>query len=157
MSDRSAAELREMAARYIALANDKERREAEEARRALEASKPRCPELVPGQSAILWFSKYMSGKDYVYAAVVWKQGGSEPRVAVSSTLDRGGHRFNWAGFLNFVGPANWTTIRRVTESTPLITSEPPVAERMGDYGKVLGHEIVEPYLGRAGHVGDGPY
>lgn len=156
MSDKSAAQLREQAARYLALAEAREKREREEELARREAAKPTVPhELALNGVVHLSFTKYMSGRVYHYGAVGWRVEGTPPRFAVTTTVaDRESVlRHTWASLLAFIGEANWESLQVLIPDRNLIKPGgyvPPAAERMGRYGKVLGHEIVEPYLGQAG-------
>lgn len=137
----TAAKLREEAARAREIAEQLARDAAAATAAELEASRPKCPTLEDGESAILGFERYQSGRAYVYAAVVFRQG-RNIRVAVTGNEAR---RFNWAGFLSFVGEANWPTLFLMNMGHPLLPpgAEPPVAERMGRYGRVLDTQTVD--------------
>ena len=101
-----------------------------------EARRPKMPELDNEGRATVVFSRYLSGRDYGYAAVGWRQG-RHVRWAVTS---QGDQRFNWQGLLEFIGSANWSTLAVVTETVnigPEPGMEPPIVETMGRYGRVV--------------------
>lgn len=127
---RQAAQAREIAAQLA--------RDADAATRAeLEASRPRCPLIgSDAESALVSFTRYQSGREYRYAAVGWRTGRSIRWAVTGANTDR----FNWPGLLAFIGEANWPSIRLLEEGEPLLPpgTEPPVAEKMGRYGRVLG-------------------
>lgn len=100
-----------------------------------------------GDRAVVSFSKYQSGRLYNYAAVGWvaahvdeiaapPAGHKVVRWAVTGMETR---RMNWAGLLDFIGEANWPTLYLMTEDKllgPLPGEEGPIAEVMGNYGRV---------------------
>ncbi|AZS07681.1 hypothetical protein SEA_DURGA_99 [Mycobacterium phage Durga] len=119
---------------------------AEIARAAEEARRPKMPTVHTGVSVVVTFRRYTSGREYNYAAIGWRTGTSV-RWAVTGTETR---RFNWAGLLDFIGEANWHTLAEVTQTRTVLASgvEPPVAEVMGRYGKVLRTERpASPFVG----------
>ena len=107
-----------------------------------EASRPQQPLILEGPqfSAVVGFRRYQGGREYHYAAIGWRDGRSI-RWAVTGQESR---RFNWSGLLEFIGAANWHTLHRLHEGDSLFTvaAEPPAAERMGKYGRVLATEDV---------------
>lgn len=138
------AELRRRAKALLERAEQHDLLAAEADRLAREARKPKMPN-VEGGPAFVTFTRYLSGREYAYAAVGWRVGRS---VRWSVTGRQGGDgvgvdRYNWPGLLQFVGDANWPSIRPLVPGEPLIAPEdaPPVVERMGDYGRVLSSEI----------------
>lgn len=137
----TASQLRAEAARARAIAEELTRQAAEQAVAEEEARKPRCPQVMEGAPTYVTFTRYMNGREYAYAAVGWRAGRSV-RWAVTGSEDR---RFNWPALLQYVGEANWSTLRVVTDQEPILTpgGEPPVAEVMGRYGRVRGTEPVE--------------
>jgi hypothetical protein len=112
------------------------------ARRAeLEASRPKMPEVDAADSTpVVVFSKYQSGREYHFAAIGWRQGRSVRWAVTGEETDR----FNWPGLLNFIGEANWGTLRHVVTTVPLLPpgAEPPVAEKMGAFGRVIRTDTV---------------
>ncbi|QBI96447.1 hypothetical protein SEA_DONNY_89 [Mycobacterium phage Donny] len=132
----SAAQLRAEAARARAVADELTRQAAEQAVAEEEARKPKMPRVAQGENPVVAFSRYYSGREYAYAAVGWRDGRSV-RWAVTG---QEGRRFNWPGLLQFVGEANWATLRSLVDGESLLPEgvEPPVAEEMGDFGRVLG-------------------
>ena len=125
--------LREQAARLLAEAGALDRAAADAELAAREAAKPREPE-VGDEPVYVAFRRYLSGREYSYAAVGWRVGHSV-RWAVTS---RPAERANWPALLAFIGEANWPTLRRLTEGEALIdaTKAAPVVERMGEFGRV---------------------
>lgn len=132
----SAAQLRAEAARARAVADELTRQAAEQAVAEEEARKPKMPRVAQGENPVVAFSRYQSGREYAYAAVGWRDGRSV-RWAVTG---QEGRRFNWPGLLQFVGEANWATLRSLVDGDSLLPEgvEPPVAEEMGAFGRVLG-------------------
>lgn len=170
LSSASSAQLREHAAAALAEAERLDRVRAELDRADREARKPKCPEMIEGEPVFLTFAKYLSGREYAYAAVGWRAGVNSTRWAVTGqgTNDHrrgiGAERFNWPGLLALVGEANWSSIRPLTPGEPLIApaDEPPVAERLGRYGTVestsdptAADPHVSPSYGRGGFAGGG--
>ena len=137
----TAAQLRAEAERARAVAEELTRQAAEQAIAEEEARKPRCPQVMEGAPTYVTFTRYMNGREYAYAAVGWRAGRSV-RWAVTGSEDR---RFNWPALLQYVGEANWSTLRVVVDQEPILTpgGEPPVAEVMGRYGRV---ERTEPVI-----------
>ncbi|AYB70630.1 hypothetical protein SEA_SERENDIPITOUS_89 [Mycobacterium phage Serendipitous] len=131
----TAAQLRAEAARARAIAEELTRQAAEQAVAEEEARKPKMPNVNDGPVFVA-FSRYMSGREYAFAAVGWRTGRSV-RWAVTGAEER---RFNWPGLLQFVGEANWPTLRVMVDGDSLLPEgyEPPVAEEMGAFGQVLG-------------------
>ncbi|AKU45578.1 hypothetical protein AU153_gp94 [Mycobacterium phage Pops] len=126
---------------------------AEIARAAEEARRPKMPTVHTGVSVVVTFRRYTSGREYNYAAIGWRTGTSV-RWAVTGTETR---RFNWAGLLDFIGEANWHTLAEVTQTRTVLASggEPPVAEVMGRYGKVLRTERpASPFVGGSRYGGE---
>lgn len=132
----SAAQLRAEAARARAIAEELTRQAAEQSVAEEEARKPKMPRVAEGEHPVVAFERYQSGRNYAYAAVGWRDGRSV-RWAVTG---QEGRRFNWPGLLQFIGEANWGTLRSLVDGDSLLPEgvEPPVAEEMGDYGRVLG-------------------
>ncbi|AKF14656.1 hypothetical protein AVJ28_gp87 [Mycobacterium phage Baee] len=132
----SAAQLRAEAARARAVADELTRQAAEQAVAEEEARKPKMPRVAQGENPVVAFQRYLNGREYAYAAVGWREGRSV-RWAVTG---QDGRRFNWPGLLQFVGEAIWATLRSLVDAENLLPEgvEPPVAEEMGDYGRVLG-------------------
>lgn len=116
-------------------------REAREVERAEEiASRPPMPAISPDGSRVVLFEKYQSGRNYAYAALGWRVGNmADASVRWVVTGSDGDTRHNWASLLNFIGKANWATLRAVTSSSPLLApgTEPPAAEKVGRYGQVV--------------------
>jgi hypothetical protein len=154
----TAAELRAEARRLARLAREAEVAEARALMAAREARKPKEPPI----GTVIAFSKAMSGREYHYAALSFPVGTSGNRTmrrwAVTNTVRGEEGRYTWAGLLDFIGEANWTTLRVATEWNVLVEpeDEPAVKETVGPYGKVTSTELVEPYLGKATPFG-GPY
>ena len=145
----SAAQLRAQAAAFLEQAAEVERAEARALLLAREEAKPKVPQLSDGV-AVVTFSRYQSGRNYNYAALGWRDGAAI-RWVVTGHEKR---RFNWPGLLEFIGEANWPTLHQVTETVrigPDPALEAPVAEVMGDYGRVQRTEAVgrsvDPMLG----------
>lgn len=140
----TAAELRAQAAQMMADASrlDREVAQAELERR--EALKPKMPEVAEAAPVVVAFSKYQSGREYNYAAVGWRVG----RQVRWTTTGQGGDRLNWPGLLQFIGEANWPSLRVMNDGDSLLPegAEPPVVERMGSYGRVLGSSVVDPLV-----------
>lgn len=136
----SAGSLRAQAQQARELADRLARAAAEAAVAEEAARKPACPQVMEGAPTYVTFTRYMNGREYAYAAVGWRAGRSV-RGAITGSEDR---RFNWPALLQYVGEANWSTLRVVTDQEPILTpgGEPPVAEVMGRYGRVLGTEPV---------------
>lgn len=138
----TATKLREQARRAKLIADDLAERAAAAARAEVEASRPKMPEVTVGYSPVVAFSKYQSGREYQYAAIGWRMGGTGAvRWAVTGSETR---RFNWLGLLNFIGPANWNSLTVMVESDTLLPpgAEPAVAETMGRYGAVVSSEVL---------------
>ncbi|AYP70074.1 hypothetical protein I5G62_gp88 [Mycobacterium phage CRB2] len=133
----TAAELRRQAAQAREIAEQLARDASAATRAELEASRPKCPVLIgEGDSAMVGFTRYQSGREYRYAAIGWRTGRSV-RWMVTGEETR---RFNWPGLLAFIGEANWSSLVRLVEGERLLPEgvEPPVAEEMGRFGRVLG-------------------
>lgn len=131
----TAAQLHVEAQRMRALADEMTRQAAAQAVAEEEARKPKMPSVNDGPIVVA-FSRYLNGREYAYAAVGWRNGRSV-RWAVTGMEER---RFNWPGLLQFVGEANWSTLRTMTDGDSLLPEgyEPPVAEEIGAFGRVLG-------------------
>ncbi|QWY84429.1 hypothetical protein SEA_KNOCKER_87 [Mycobacterium phage Knocker] len=134
----SAAELRRQAEQARQIADDLARQAAEALVAEREATRPKMPAMGAEDRPVIYFERYQAGKSYSYAAIGWREGRSY-RWAVTGSESR---RFNWPGLLDFIGEANWPTIVAMTGGEHLLPAgaEPPVAERMGRYGRVLGTE-----------------
>ncbi|AGT12824.1 hypothetical protein REPROBATE_88 [Mycobacterium phage Reprobate] len=132
----TAAQLRAEAARARSIAEELTRQAAEQAIAEEEARKPKMPRVAQGEHPVVAFERYQSGRNYNYAAVGWRDGRSV-RWAVTG---QEGRRFNWPGLLQFIGEANWATLRSLVDGDSLLPEgvEPPVAEEMGAFGRVLG-------------------
>ncbi|WGH22197.1 hypothetical protein SEA_KRONUS_96 [Mycobacterium phage Kronus] len=133
----TAAELRAEAAKLMEEANRLAVAEAEAARLAEIAARPKMPEVLADKPVVVAFRKYMSGREYAFAAVGWRVGRSVRWALTGETRDR----FNWPALLEFVGKANWPTIHLMTEGErlgPEPTEEvEAVREVMGPLGAVL--------------------
>lgn len=132
-----ARDLREQAAQMLEEATRIDRLVAQEELRRREEARPKMPPLAEGESATVIFTKYQAGREYHYAAVGWRQGRSVRWAVTGQTTDR----LNWPGLLQFIGEANWPSLRVVTDTEnigPSPDEEAPVAERMGSFGRVLG-------------------
>lgn len=105
-----------------------------------EARRPRQPEVADGLPEFVMFSRYQSGRAHTYAAIGWREG-HHVRWAVTGSETR---RFNWRGLLAFIGEANWSTLHQFTDTTSLLPAgaEPPVAETMGEYGRVVSSAVL---------------
>ncbi|QGH80086.1 hypothetical protein SEA_NHAGOS_75 [Gordonia phage NHagos] len=106
-----AAVLRRSAALLEAEADEKDR--AAERGRKLRRFRPISP-LNPGggaRSAVITFTRRLSGRDYQYAAVGWVDRHTG-RGRWSMTGEESG-RFSWVELLNFIEPENWRSIRLV--------------------------------------------
>lgn len=128
--------LREQAAALLAEAGHLDRAKAEAEIAAREAAKPVEPEVTVDQPAFVTFRKYLSGREYTYAAVGWRVGRSV-RWAITS---RPAERANWPALLQFIGEANWPTLRTLVEGDQITGTggAGPVVEQMGAYGTVTG-------------------
>lgn len=104
------------------------------------ARKPKQPDLSQGPQYVV-FTKYQSGREYHYAAIGWRWGRSDRWTVTGQTSDR----FTWAGLLAFIGEANWSSLAQVAALAPMVApgNEPPVAERMGRYGTVIGVRLID--------------
>ena len=150
----TSAELTRQAHEARVLADELARR-ALAARHAEEAARrPKMPTVSVGAPVVVTFSKAQSGRVYSFAAVGFRISTGMPvRWAVTGEETR---RFNWSGLLNFIGEANWPTLRVMNDGDLLVPegTEPPVAERMGNYGRVLSTDLVQdggfPGGGRGG-------
>lgn len=144
-----AFDMRRQAAEMLAEAGRLDAAAAEADRVAREAAKPKMPSVENGP-AFVTFTRYLSGREYTYAAVGWRVG----RSVRWSVTGQDRERFNWPGLLQFVGDANWPSLTVLTPGDPLITPEaaPPVVERMGQFGRVLSSEIPtgDPHVGLRG-------
>lgn len=140
----SALELQQMADELARQAAEMATRAAK-ARQAEEAARrPQEPLVLENLPEFVMFQRYDSGRVYTYAAVGWNPGkGNANRWAVTGQESR---RFNWNGLLNFIGEANWGTLYQFTDTVALVPAKdaPPVAERMGKYGRVEGVDVVTP-------------
>lgn len=144
----TAAELRERAAAISRDAEAMRRMAAELDRTAEEARRPKCPRLRDGEHVVLTFSKFMSGVDYRFAAVGFRKGHSV-RFTITGTEAR---RFTWAGFIAWVGEANWSTLCMATDGVrigPEPGQEPPVAEVMAPFGQVRRTDFVASFTEQA--------
>lgn len=153
-----AAYLRSRAAEVAREAVEAQKVEYAAAQAARDARKPKAPNLAGGPVVVL-FDKVMIGRTYSYAAIGWSYGGNssrwaitasrDPRTSRPSTVDAHG-RYTWNALLEFVGEANWATLRRVTDVQYLITpeDEPAVVEKIGDCGRVTATENVEDWHGQ---------
>lgn len=145
----TAAELRREAAESAARAK-RLRVEAAEIERAERLARtPRMPHIPDGEHRVVLFEKLMSGRSYGFAAVGWRIGG---QVRWTVTGNDGEYRHNWAGLLAYVGETNWSTIRLVTGTSPLLApgDEPAASEKMGPFGKPYaggGLILGKPYAG----------
>lgn len=151
------SDLRAEAARIIDAAERLEREERAALIAVREARKPKEPPV----GSVIRFEKAQSGRCYHYAAISFPVGGRSSllsrRWAITNTVQGGEGRYTWAGLLEFIGEANWTTIELWSiEGTRLVDpdDEPPVVERVGPYGKVQGTEVVEDWHG---HSSGGPF
>lgn len=136
----SAATLQQQADQAARIAKDLATQAAAARRAELEASRPQQPNLADYPHPVVYFTRYRSGREYSYAAIGWREGNSV-RWAITGNDTR---RYNWSGLLNFIGEANWASIIHMTGGVPILPpgAEPPVAERMGRYGRVEGTETV---------------
>ena len=127
---------------------------AEQARLAEEARKPKMPDLPNhGDVQAILFTKYQGGREYHYAALGWRIGHSIRWTVTGACTDR----FSWAGLLEFVGEANWSSLAVVETARsigPTPGNEGPVAERMGESGRVTRTEDVSErgFSARGGFV-----
>lgn len=139
----TAAKLREEAAKAREIAEQLARDAAAATAAEAEASRPRCPTIGEGEHVFVGFERYQSGRAYVYAAIGWRTG-RNVRWAITGNETR---RFNWPGLLAFIGESNWGTLHRMNMGERLLPEglEPPIAERMGSYGRVTG--MADPYSG----------
>lgn len=130
----TASQLREEAARARKIADELNRQAVHAQIAEEEARRPKMPMVDADNTPVIVFERYQSGRSYNYAAIGWREGRSV-RWAVTGSENR---RFNWPGLLRFIGESNWATLRHVVTTVPLITpeAEPPVAETMGNYGRV---------------------
>lgn len=138
----TAASLREEAAKARQIADELARQATVAARLEKEAATPREPEVEPGLPEFVMFSRYESGRVYTYAAIGWVEGRGRTRITRWAVTGSETRRFNWPGLLAFIGEGNWSTLYQFTDTVALRApgGEPPVAERMGRYGRVLGTE-----------------
>lgn len=138
----TAAQLQAEANQAAAIAKELGR-QAAAARAAEEAARrPQMPEIgiEPGDHAVVCFAKYMSGREYHFAALGWRVGRSV-RWSVTGQLQ---DRLNWPGLLVFIGEGNWHTLVRMGQTQllgPTPDQEPPVRERMGSFGRVMGTDV----------------
>lgn len=151
----TAAQLMAEANRAAAIAEELRQQAAAAAAAEAEATRPKQPTVGDDGPAFVTYSRYMSGREYHYAAVGWRVGPRSVRWMVTgsqATRDR----LNWAGLLATIGEANWATLRVLTPGDFLLPEgvEPPVAERMGDFGQVASSHRVG--FARGGLV-TGPY
>lgn len=156
---RTAASIREEARRAQVLA-DQLAHEAGRAQQAeIEATRPRMPEIEAGEPGFLTFTKYMSGREYTYAAVGWKLNrGSTARFVITHRAEgsrytassEGNGRFTWEGLLAFIGEANWGSLRVLVPGEAIVAPGglPPVVETIGSFGQVLGtHRVPDSSTG----------
>lgn len=156
---RQAALLRERAIEMDRAAELARRQELAAAMRERDARKPKAPDVRHGPQHVS-FVRVLQGRAYTYGAVGWSYGGGDgSRWAITASrapkpseraMDHG--RYTWNGLLEFVGEANWDSITLLRPGATLIRPEdaPAVKETIGDYGRVLGTEQVEPFHGHAG-------
>jgi hypothetical protein len=150
----SAAALRAQAEQMLADAARLDRQEALDRQRARLARRPVMPEITnPGDSAVVVFNRYQSGKDYGYAAHGWREGSAVRWVVTGQNTER----FNWQGLLEWIGEANWHSIHVVTDVKrigPDPEDDTPLREVMGSYGRVERTEAigVDPFAA-GGYVG----
>lgn len=140
---RTAAELQAEANQAAAVAKELAR-QAATARAAEEAaSRPQMPEVAEGDCPVVYFTKYQGGREYHYAAIGWRVGRSVRWAVTGQVTDR----MNWPGLLVFIGKANWPSLVHMTGGAHLLPAgaEPPVAERMGSFGRV--HSTVDLHAG----------
>lgn len=141
-----ANDLRRQAAQMLEEATRIDRLVAAEELRRREERRPKMPPVDEGNGAVVMFTKYQAGREYHYAAVGWRQGHSVRWAVTGNTTDR----LNWPGLLQFIGEANWPSLRVVIDTTrigPDPDEEAPVAERMGAYGRVLStSSVVDPLV-----------
>ena len=139
---RTSAELQAEADQAARIAADLAEQAAAARRAELEASRPKEPPVEAGLPEFVMFSRYQSGRFYTYAAIGWVEGRGRHQVTRWAVTGEETRRFNWAGLLAFIGEGNWGTLYQFTDSRALMPkgAEPPVAERMGRYGRVLGTE-----------------
>ncbi|WAB09583.1 hypothetical protein SEA_WOOPER_80 [Gordonia phage Wooper] len=127
-----AAELRERAAaahREAIRLEDEAKRHELQAARALRRFRPISP-LDPSAgvtSAVITFTRRLSGRDYQYAAVGWIDRRSG-RGTWAMTGEESG-RFSWVELLDFIEAENWRSIRRVHHEVGL-----PVRDMKGSGG-----------------------
>ena len=140
LSGRTSAKIVAEARRARVIADKLAQQALDASRAELEASRPKCPNVTEGAPTFVTFTKYQAGREYAYAAVGWRTGRSIRWAVTGATTER----YNWRGLLAFIGEANWSTIRVVTDQEYLLESgdEPPVAEEMGSYGRVLSTRTV---------------
>lgn len=126
--------LREEAVEATARAKQLRAEAAEIERAEREAAKPKEPAIASGEHRVVLFEKYMSGRSYGFAAIGWR-GNSQTRWTVTGS--DGEYRHTWAGLLSYIGEANWSTLRMVTGTSPLLApgAEPAASERMGPFGR----------------------
>ena len=131
--------------------------EARAERAALKAKMPKMPSLgQTGDTGIIRFTRYTKGKNYTFAALGWRDG-TAVRWVVTGQEPR---RFTWGALLAFIGEANWPSIELMVPGVrigPEPGDEPAVAETIGDYGRVVKTESLEPHLGKAGPFQYGGY
>lgn len=148
--EHQAAEAAARAGEAVAQLNRARFIEEQARREALEYRRPKMPSVgEPGDTGIIRFTRYTSGKNYSFAAIGWRDG-SAVRWVVTGQETR---RFTWAALLNFIGEANWPSIELMVPGVrigPEPGEEPAVAETIGDYGRVVKTESLEPHLGKAG-------
>lgn len=130
----SAAELRAQAAALISEAAAIDQAAAKAAQEARDARKPKMPTVTAEEPAYVAFARYQAGRNYHYAAVGWRDGRNVRWMVTGATTNR----FNWPGLLQWIGEANWPTLCPLTPGEPMVApgDEPPVAEEMGNYGRV---------------------
>ncbi|URC18206.1 hypothetical protein SEA_ZENTENO07_105 [Mycobacterium phage Zenteno07] len=133
----TAAQLMAEAQRAASIAEELRSQALAAAAAEAEATRPKQPPVGEDGPAFVTFTRYMSGREYHYAAVGWRVGPRSVRWMITgsqATRDR----LNWAGLLQTVGEANWSTLRVLTPGDFLLPEgvEPPVAEQMGSFGMV---------------------
>ena len=151
MSDLYEVQLREKAASLLREADELRRLKLEAERSAAEARKPKMPRVTADKPAFVTFTRYLSGREYAYAAIGWRVGDNSVRWLVTSSENESRRR-NWPGLLTFIGEANWSSIRPLIPGEPLITpeDEPLYVEHVGPSGRVIRTETPRFGDGRDG-------
>lgn len=134
--------LREEAAEATARAKQLRAEAAEIERAEREAAQPKEPAMASGEHRVVLFEKYMSGCNYGFAALGWR---IDNQTRWTVTGSDGVVRHNWKSLLNFIGEANWSTLRMVTGTSPLLApgAEPAASERMGPFGRPYEDHIAD--------------